>query len=259
MKRQIETACVLLLVALVAMAGCKKPAEQSSMDADNQEQIMVEQSIEAQQGEQTHDHEHGAHQEGGHHHHRFDEPEKYATRWNDPERDSWQHPEEIIAALNLSPGAVVADIGAGTGYLVAHLSRAVGEGGEVVAIDVEESMIQYLAKKKADLGPAKITPRKVSSESPALGKETVDGVVTLNTWHHISGRDAYAKKVLAGLKPGGRFVVVDFLVDESIEGPPMKMRLEAETIVGELQGAGFSRVEVIEESMPRHYVVVGTK
>lgn len=259
MKRQFETACVLLLVTLAGTMGCKKPAEQSSMDTQNQEQVMVEQSLDGKK-ELESGHDHGAHEKEGHvHQHRFDEPEKYAERWNDPERDGWQHPEEIVAALALSPGAVVADIGAGTGYLVAHLSRAVGEGGEVVAIDVEESMVQYLAQRKEDLGPAKITPRKVSSESPALGKESVDGVVTLNTWHHIAGRDAYAKKVLAGLKPGGRFVVVDFLVDESIEGPPMAMRLEAETIVGELEGAGFSKVEVIEESMPGHYVVVGTK
>ena len=134
MKRQFKAACVLLTTALIASAGCKKPAEQSSMDADNQEQVMVEQSIspESQEGQEMHGH-HGAH------HHRFDDPEKYAERWNDPERDTWQHPEEIVAALQLVEGGVVADIGAGTGYLVAHLSRAVGEDGEVVAIDVEEA------------------------------------------------------------------------------------------------------------------------
>ena len=151
----------------------------------------------------------------------------------------------------------MADIGAGTGYLVAHLSRAVGQGGEVIAIDVETSMIEYLAKRKGELGPATISPRKVSAESPALKASSVDGAVTLNTWHHIGSRRSYAEKVFEGLKPGGRFVVVEFEVDAD-QGPPESMRLEPEVVLEELRGAGFE-AEQIEEAMPRHYMIVGTR
>src|SRR5688572_18354399 len=79
--------------------------------------------------------EHGnAQAHGGHGHHPFTDPEGLAAKFNDPKRDEWQHPQEIIAALTLKPGATVADIGAGTGYMVAHLSKAVGERGTVIAI-----------------------------------------------------------------------------------------------------------------------------
>ena len=159
------------------------------------------------------------------HDHAFADPAERAKKWNDPERDKWQHPEEIIAALALKPGATVAEIGAGTGYMAAHLSKAVGKGGTVVAIDASAAMVEYLAKRSDDLGPAKIVSRKVGPDGPELQAASVDGVLTLDAWHHVKGREAYAKKVYEGLKRGGRFVVVEYEVDAEV-GPPKAMRLE---------------------------------
>lgn len=201
----------------------------------------------------------GANVHRGHRHHHggFGTPERFEEEWNGPDRDGWQHPEEIVAALALAPGATVADIGAGTGYMVAHLSKAVGEGGTVIAIDAEQGMVTYLKARSEALGPARIMPRKVGVESPDLQDDSVDGVVTLNTWHHIGGREAYAKKVYSGLRRGGRFVVVDCEVDAE-SGPPREMRVEPGQVVKELEAGGF-RAELAHESMPKHYMVVGHK
>lgn len=193
----------------------------------------------------------------GDHKHAFTDPAERAKKWNDPERDKWQHPEEIVAALGLKPGATVADIGAGTGYMVAHMSKAVGKGGTVIAIDAETAMVEYLSKRSAELGPAKIVPRKVGPDDPELHPASVDRVLTLDTWHHVKGQEAYAKKVYEGLKRGGRFVVVEYEVDAEV-GPPKAMRLEPAKVKQQLAAAGF-RVEVVKESMPRHYMVVGHK
>lgn len=191
------------------------------------------------------------------HHHAFADPAELAKKWNNSERDQWQHPEEIVAALALKPGATVADIGAGTGYLVAHLSRAVGKEGTVIGIDAERAMIEYLASHRAELGPATIMPRKVGPDDPELQSASADSVLTLDTWHHVAGQESYAQKVYSGLKPGGRFVVVDHTVDADV-GPPKEMRLGPEQVVKQLEAAGF-RVEIVPESMPRHYMVVGHK
>src|SRR2546423_604750 len=83
---------------------------------------------------------------------------------------------------------------AGTGYMVAHLSKAVGKDGTVIAIDAEAAMVEYLAKRSGDLGPARVVPRKVGPDDPELRTGSVDGVLTLDTWHHVKGREAYAKK-----------------------------------------------------------------
>jgi predicted methyltransferase len=193
----------------------------------------------------------------GDHKHAFTDPAEKARKWNDPERDKWQHPEEIVAALALKPGATVADIGAGTGYMVAHLSKAVGTDGTVIAVDAEAAMVEYLTKRGTELGPARIVPRKVGPDDPELQPASVDGVLTLDTWHHVKGRETYARKVYEGLKRGGRFVVVDYEPDAEV-GPPKEMRLEPAQVKKQLEAAGF-RAEVVRESMPRHYMVVGHK
>lgn len=86
-----------------------------------------------------------------------------------------------------------------------------------------------------------------------------DGVVTLNTWHHVEKRVAFATKLRESLRDGGRLVVVDFLAEPTEgKGPPLEMRLPASTVVEELRAAGFN-AEVLEETLPRHYIVVGSK
>lgn len=201
------------------------------------------------EGHKHADHEHG--------HRRFANPEERAEKWNSPDRDAWQCPQEIISALGLRPSSTVADIGAGTGYMVAHLSEAVGERGTVIAIDAEEAMIAYLGERSERLGPAKVIPRLVGAAGPELGEASVDGVITIDVWHHIDGRENYAKSIYRGLKSGGRFVIVESKVDAEI-GPPVEMRLEPTRVMKELEAGGF-RVELVRTSMPRHYMVMGYK
>jgi predicted methyltransferase len=88
---------------------------------------------------------------------------------------------------------------------------------------------------------------------PELLPASMDAVLTLDTWHHVDDRETYAQNVLAGLKSGGRFVIVDYEVESEI-GPPKSMRLSPQQAIKELEAAGF-RGEVVKESMPRHYVV----
>jgi ubiquinone/menaquinone biosynthesis C-methylase UbiE len=63
--------------------------------------------------------------------------------FNDPARDAWQKPEDVVRAMSISPGMSVADIGAGTGYFLPHLARAVGPAGNVVGVDIEPDMVRH--------------------------------------------------------------------------------------------------------------------
>ncbi len=236
----------LFLAVAGSIAGCGQRKEVTVTNVNKNKAI-------EQEPKQDERPRHGDHN----HHHAFADPGERAKKWNDPERDKWQRPEEIVAALDLKPGATVADIGAGTGYMVAPLSKAVGKGGTVIAIDASAEMVEYLTKRSTDLGPAKIVPRKVGPDDPGLQPASVDSVLTLDTWHHIKGQEAYAKKVYEGVKRGGRFAVVEYEVDAEV-GPPKAMRLEPGQVTKQLEAAGF-RVEVVQESMPRHYMVVGHK
>jgi cyclopropane fatty-acyl-phospholipid synthase-like methyltransferase len=85
-------------------------------------------------------------QSDGAFHHRFEDPEKWAKEFDDPERDAWQKPEEILDALRLTRTSSVADIGAGTGYFNVRIAKRIPEG-KVFAADIEPEMVRYLGER----------------------------------------------------------------------------------------------------------------
>ncbi|MAE67429.1 MAG: methyltransferase type 11 [Phycisphaeraceae bacterium] len=199
-----------------------------------------------------HDHHHDHHH---HMHHRFDDPEKWAARWNDPDRDAWQRPREVVGLLDIEPGMTVADLGTGTGYFLPHLSEAVGASGRVLALDVSKEMIDYIGSAPATSGLHKVEGRVVASDDPGLADGSVDRILVVNTWHHIADRVPYTRRLARALAPGGAVVIVDFTLDAP-EGPPQAMRLAPEQVMRELEAGGL-RPELLKESLPRHYVVAG--
>ncbi len=198
----------------------------------------------------------GAHD--GAHKHSFDDPEKYAERWNDPSRAEWQKPEEVTALMELEPGMTAVDLGAGTGYFVPYLAAEVAPDGKVLALDVEQAMVEYLEKQKHEKGWSFVEPRKVAFDDPMLEKQSVDRVLTVNTWHHIENRPAYAAKLAEALTDGGSIVIVDFEPAWEGDGPPLRMRLQSSEIMQDFAETGL-QLEVASESLPRQYVVIARK
>ncbi len=191
-------------------------------------------------------------------HHKFDNPEQYAKRWNSPKRDEWQKPGEVFDRLEIEPGMTVADLGTGTGYFLPHLSRAVGEEGHVIGLDVSKAMLHYVENSTLK-GTAhdNVEIRLVKRDDPMLSKASVDRILTVNTWHHVTDRVEYAKKLLNALTPGGRFAVIDYTMQADM-GPPKKIRLNPETVAKELEQAGF-KATIVQESLPKQYMVLATK
>lgn len=171
--------------------------------------------------------------------HRFSDPKKWAATFDDPERDKWQKPDEIIAALKLKPNDRVADIGAGTGYLAVRLARAV-TGGIVYAVDIEENMVKHLTERAKASGITNIRGVVASTTSANL-PEPVDVVVLLNVYHHIAERPTYFKRLKASLKEGARVAIIEYR-PESPRGPPQRLRLSAAQIESEMNAAGYTRV-----------------
>lgn len=189
-----------------------------------------------------------------HMHHRFDDPERYAKSFDDPARDAWQMPERVIAALQLHPGALVADLGAGTGYFSVRLAKAVPQG-TVYAVDIEQAMLGHIAKRASAAGLTNIVTVAAAERSPAL-PAPVDVLLVVDTYHHLPDRVAYFRDVQKWLKPGGRVAIVDFRKD-SPEGPPPQFRFEAEQIVAEMEAAGYE-VGARHDFLPRQHFFVFT-
>jgi ubiquinone/menaquinone biosynthesis C-methylase UbiE len=199
----------------------------------------------------------GHHHDGDHDHgmpHDFKGAEEWAKVFDDPSRDQWQHPDEVAGLLELTPGMIVADVGAGTGYFIGRLAQRVGPSGSVIATDLEPDMIRYLGDRGRRDGWTNVRPVQVAADDPGLAKASVDRVLVVDVWHHLDDRRAYAAKLAAALRPGGLIAVVDFELTAS-HGPPPKHRLAPAAIADDLRSAGLT-VELAKEDLPEQYVVL---
>jgi 2-polyprenyl-3-methyl-5-hydroxy-6-metoxy-1,4-benzoquinol methylase len=161
-----------------------------------------------------------------------------------PERDVYQKPGQVMAALAFRPGERVADIGAGSGYFSRRISGAVGPTGVVWAIDIAPEVLEYLEARARREGLTNIRIQRVSPDDPKLPPEGVDTILMVDTLHYVKGSDrgAYAKKLRAALAPGGRVVVIDFLpkpLQERPWGPPPEQKMSREEVDAAMAEAGL--------------------
>jgi FkbM family methyltransferase len=184
--------------------------------------------------------------------HRFAGAEGWARVFDDPERDQWQKPLQVIEAMALAPDAVVADIGAGTGYFAVRLAAAV-PAGRVYAVDLEPDMVRYVEQRARQLGLANVTGVQAATDDPRL-PAVVDHVLLANAYHHLGNREDYFRRLAASLKPGGTVTIVDHRADSPV-GPPARMRVPAATVKEEMRRAGYALVAE-HEFLPRQHFLV---
>ncbi len=190
----------------------------------------------------------------GHRHHHGGAAEQWA-HLDEPGRDEWQKPELVVAAAGITGGQVVADIGAGTGYFEVHLSRAVGARGRVLALDVNPNLVEHMTRRFNDAGLNNVETRVLQHDDPGLEPGSLDRVLIIDLWHHLDDRVGYGRKLRAALRPEGRLLVIDRDAD-SPHAPPVEMRISVETVIGELEAAGFS-TRVLPQVLPRQFMVEG--
>jgi predicted methyltransferase len=188
------------------------------------------------------------------HQHSFADAEKWARVFDEPERDAWQKPHEVIQALGLKPDAAVADIGAGTGYFAVRLAHRVPKG-KVYAVDVEPGMVDYLEKRAQREQLPNLLALEGEPGDPRLPAR-VDLVLIVDTVHHIEERERYFEKLKSALKPGGRVAIIDFRI-EAKQGPPRHSRIAPERVKSELAAAGYALAQE-HGFLPQQYFLVFT-
>ena len=133
-------------------------------------------------------------------------------------RDPWQQPEKVIAALQIRPGDHVADLGAGGGYFTFKLANAVGPTGKVYAVDIDREMTDLIAQQAQKDAVGNVATIVAKADDPLLPQAGVDLVFTSNTYHHIGNRVAYFADLRKYLRPGGKIAIIDFDRRAWIEG-----------------------------------------
>jgi ubiquinone/menaquinone biosynthesis C-methylase UbiE len=184
--------------------------------------------------------------------------EGYISMLERDSRDAMQFPDRIMESLALEPGDVVADVGAGSGYFTVRLAAAVGGAGRVIATDIRQEMLDYIAARLDEGGIDNVELVKVEPDDPGLPAGEIDTVLMVDVMHYVRDRAAYAKKLRAALSPGGRVVVIDFRFDPEAErefAPPPEQQVPRATLDEEMKDAGFVVAEAFD-FLPEQYFVI---
>ena len=167
-----------------------------------------------------------------------------AHKLEDPERLKWMPPAEVVSRLHLKHGDRIADVGAGTGYFSLPMANAVGADGHIFAVDLQQEMLDLLAKKlQRNESVANISLHRGPASKLPLPDSSVDVAFYANVWHEFDdGEDVLreSKRVTTG---HGRIAVLDWRRDkESPPGPPQDHRIAADTLVDFLQKHGCHQI-----------------
>jgi ubiquinone/menaquinone biosynthesis C-methylase UbiE len=188
-------------------------------------------------------------------HRLHNDPKAYIRALEDPKRDAYQKPHEVLTALNLKPGEVIADIGAGSGYFTFRIAHHVGTKGKVFAVDVSPDMIRHINRRIRDSKAVNIVSVLAEPDDPLLGERSIDRFFVCNVWHHVGNPTKYLSMMRKMLKPGGEIVMIDFHKKELPFGPPLAMKIAREDLLKQMEANGF-RVTKEHTFLPYQYFLV---
>jgi len=190
--------------------------------------------------------------------HRLHQDSKgYIALLDDPNRDSYQKPHDVIAALGIREGEKIADIGAGSGYFSLRFAHHVGDSGLVYAVDINPDMIRHMNRRIRDMKLQNLRTILADPDDPLLTEGSVDRIFICDTWHHIEKQGDYLRLIKKILKPGGQVVMIDFQKRELPVGPPLGMKISREALLTQMEGGGF-RLAAEYTFLPYQYFLVFT-
>jgi arsenite methyltransferase len=179
----------------------------------------------------------------------------YIAALEDPARDAWQKPEQVLEALGVTEGQRIADIGAGSGYFALRLAQRAGASGRVFAVDISREMLAHLESRANKAGLSNIDTILAPPDDPNLPAASIDLVFFCDVWHHIDDQAGYLEKLKRALRPSGQIVMIDFQKRELPVGPPADMKIARDDLVRQLAAHGF-RLAREHTFLPYQYFLV---
>ncbi|MBL7203904.1 MAG: methyltransferase domain-containing protein [Desulfobacteraceae bacterium] len=190
--------------------------------------------------------------------HRIFNPE-YLWYLESEDRYRWQKPDQVIEALELSEGDIIADIGAGGGYFTEKFSKRVGKSGHVYAVDVQDIMITLLKERVNKDKLDNVTVIKGRFETPMLPSKSVDIAFFSSVYKEISERIEYMKEVRKSLKRDGRVAILEFYKDGGFAGPEYGDLMYESQVIEELEKAGFVLTRSFDFLPEEYFLLFGIK
>ena len=175
--------------------------------------------------------------------------------WLDrPERAVEEQQDRVGDGMALAPDAVVADIGAGSGYFTFRLARAVPDG-RVLAVDVQPGMLDVLERRRAQAGLDNVTPVLGTESDPNLPEASVDAILLVDAYHEFSHPLEMARAMTRALRPGGRLFLVEYRAeDPEVPILPLHKMTEAQAR-REMEAVGLTFVKNDTFLPTQHFLV----
>jgi FkbM family methyltransferase len=170
------------------------------------------------------------------------------------EREMEENTSLLLKNLAVKPGMVVADIGAGSGYHSALLSKMVGTG-KVFAVDVEPEMIAYLNARIKQEKLNRIVPVLSTEQKVSLPENTIDMMLLVDVYHEFSFPYEMALSMRAALKPGGKLVLVEFRAEDPAVPIKTIHKMSEAQAIKEFKAAGFAFDKNIDNLPWQHCMV----
>jgi ubiquinone/menaquinone biosynthesis C-methylase UbiE len=177
-----------------------------------------------------------------------------------PDRDAYQKPDQVMDALRIADGSVVADLGAGGGWFTVRLARRVGPHGRVYAEDIQHEMIEAIRRRVEREGnlKARVVPVLGSASDPGLPAGALDAVLIVDAYQEMEDKVALLRNVARALKPAGRLGIINFSLEGGGPGPPMEERVAPERVLRDAAAAGL-RLTSEEHFLRYQYMLVFEK
>jgi arsenite methyltransferase len=121
-------------------------------------------------------------------HELHNDPKSYIGALEDPKRDTYPKPHEVLTALDIKPGEVIADIGAGSGYFTFRLSHHVGDQGKIYAIDVSPDMVRHVNRRIRETKATNVVKVLADNDDPLLADQSVNRFFICDVWHHVENQ-----------------------------------------------------------------------
>jgi predicted methyltransferase len=172
-----------------------------------------------------------------------------------PEREAEEQPALVIEAMELKGGETVVDFGAGSGYYTFRLAEAVGPKGTVIAVDIEQKMLDFIRQRAARENRTNVGLLRSTETDPRLPSNRVDWLLMVDVYHELSFPYEVMSRIRDALKPGGRFALIEFRKeDRAVRIKDVHKMSEAQAIM-EMAAVGLEHEQTISTLPIQHLMI----
>jgi predicted methyltransferase len=187
--------------------------------------------------------------------------ERSTAMFENDNREVFSRRHDVLEAMNIESGMTVADVGAGSGFYIELMADAVGPEGQVYAVEIAPNWIDHLNEKVAIEGLDNVEVVLSNERSVELPPGSIDVVFASDTYHHFEYPQSTLASIHEALKPGARWVVLDYdkIPGVTPAGRMNHLRIGKAEAIAEIEAAGFSLVEEVDLDLSENYLAIFTR